>query len=204
MVDPAGDIEAMVEERRTASDPEVLAELRALEPLPPEGDRGWESDDLAVWRRGYLLVALAAVAAERGLHEAVPLVLERMCDGDPGEIMRGMRTSLEEAVAGDWPLLMRYCIEACAAPSPGTRYWAVDELAVLREPAAVPTLMRALQAPVDRVAEAAAFALNLTARDHAACRAQVHEALREAGEQRRNPRLLREADEVEGYSRTDA
>lgn len=162
--DSAEAIERIFREHADVSDAAVLAELRGLDVLPPDQGTTWERAD--TWNNAHILIALAAVAGERQLAEAVPLVLERMCFGDPGEVMRGVRHSLEDAVAGDWQLLAQHCEEACRSPQPGARLWAADELAVLREPRSLRVLITLLDDPVVEVAEAAAFALNGIARDH--------------------------------------
>lgn len=175
--DAATAIERLISERRALSDAAVLDELRGLDPLPSDQGATWQSEASSAWQRAHILLALAELAAQRGLAEAVPLVLERMCFGDPGELMRGVRHSLEEAVRGDWELLARQCQAACASPAPGARLWAADELAVLRDPLSVPTLIGLLDDPIVEIAEKASFGLSLIVREHPEVRTAITEGL---------------------------
>lgn len=76
--------------RQGSSDATILAELERLSPLADEVDPAW--DDERYWvESGYLYVALSDIAAERKLRPAARLLLERACNGDPGEMMRGLR-----------------------------------------------------------------------------------------------------------------
>lgn len=62
-------------------------------------------------RTFYLLGALAAL---RSLRAAIPLLLERACYGDPGEMMRGIRHTLEAIVKPQWDILTDECIQAAS------------------------------------------------------------------------------------------
>src|SRR5271166_5683913 len=87
-------IQDLVAERASWSDADVITEIGQLPPLADEGDPVW--NDEAYWSDfAYRYVALSDVAAERHLRPAVRLLLERACNGDPGEIMRGLRHALE-------------------------------------------------------------------------------------------------------------
>src|SRR5690349_13390208 len=93
------------------SDTKVLAKLRAIPPLPDEDDNSaWDQsywDDVA-----YHYLALWQVACGRRLREAIPLILDRACFGDPGETMRGMCHVLEGIVQPNWSELTPYCVAA--------------------------------------------------------------------------------------------
>ena len=126
-------IERMVELRKGCSDADILTELEALPPLSDEDDPCWDTEKYWV-EVAYPYIALGDLIAERKLREAVPMLLDRACFGDPGEIMRGLRNGLEAAVEGDWNYLADICISAARSERLGTRLWAIDELAVLDDP----------------------------------------------------------------------
>jgi HEAT repeat protein len=147
--------------RAQLSDAEVLAELSAIPPLADEDDPCWNDD--GYWHRvAYPYLALWNVAAERQLRAAIPLILDRACFGDPGEIMRNLCHAVEAIVKPEWSALTAPCVAALGSPRPGTRFWAAFELGRLRDPAAVPALERAAQDAVPEVREEAASALERT------------------------------------------
>lgn len=74
--------------------------------------------------------------------------------------MRGMRHSLEAAVWPDGSRLVSICIARCSSERVGTRYWAVDELGVLRDAIAMPTVLRMFD---DRDPEVAVVAFRAAA-----------------------------------------
>jgi hypothetical protein len=147
--------------RAGLSDAEVLAELTAIPPLADESDPCWEDD--GYWHSvAYPYLALWDVVAERQLRAAVPLILDRACFGDPGEIMRSLCHAVEAIVKPDWSELTAPCVAALASPRPGTRLWAAFELGRLRDPTAVPALVRAAQDAVPEVREQVMSALERT------------------------------------------
>jgi len=151
-------IERMVALRQDRTDLELLAELQQLPPLSDERDAAW--DDPSYWETvAYRFIALTDLVALRRLRAAVPLVLDRMCLGDPGEIMRGIRHSLEAAVAEDLGLLADFCLAASQSPRPGTILWAIDELIVLDDPRAEPVFQAALTSAVEDIRSRAAIGL---------------------------------------------
>jgi hypothetical protein len=119
------------------SDAEVLAAIDALPPLLDETDSQWDSDEYWV-SVAYPYLALADVAAQRRLLDAIRPLLDRACYGDPGEIMRGLRCSFEAIVKPDWSALADICLAAARSSRPGTRLWAIDELTVLEDQRARP------------------------------------------------------------------
>ncbi len=154
-------IDDLTTARARLSDDEVLAELTAIPPLADESDPCWDDD--GYWHLvAFPYLALWNVAAERQLRAAVPLILDRACFGDPGEIMRNLCHALEAIVKPHWPELTAPCIAALRSPRPGTRMWAAHELGRLRERAAIPALERAAQDEVPQVREWAASALERT------------------------------------------
>jgi hypothetical protein len=179
---PAEQIDALVKARATSSDASVLGELAAFAPLPDEASPAWADD--ATWARAYLFVALSDVCALRRLRRAVALLLERACYGDPGEMMRGLRHACEAIFDPDWADLAALCIERTASPRAGTRLWAMSQLAVLRDSAALPAIIVALRDPTGgspnglSVQGAAARALEMLCRQHSHLAPRAVAALR--------------------------
>ena len=181
---PMDHILALFEQRRSWPDDAIVEELVTLAVLPDEDDPAW--DDERTWREhADLYVALADVAAARRLRPALRLLLERASYGDPGEMMRGLRHSLEEIVAPDWQVLTDACMEATTYPQRGARLWAVSELGVLRDARALQTLIDALNDPADEVRLMACKSLKMVCQTNPLCRAPATEALtRYVSEQR--------------------
>jgi hypothetical protein len=143
-------IRELAAQRTARSDTEILAEIEALAPLADEADAAW--DDERYWRDvAYLYVALSDVAAERKLRPAVRLLLERACNGDPGEMMRGMRHAFEGIFNPDWAALGDVCMELAGSKRAGTRMWAMDQLMILNDPRARPVFEQALGDNVESV-----------------------------------------------------
>jgi HEAT repeat protein len=156
-------IRDLAAERAKCSDDEVLAEIESIPPLADESDTAW--DEPTYWSDfAYRYVALSDVAAERKLRAAVRLLLERACNGDPGEMMRGMRHSFEAIFAPDWRALGDVCMELCASKRAGTRMWATHQLMILDDPRAKPVFERALDDDNAEVRSAAAAGLERLAR----------------------------------------
>lgn len=156
-------IRDLAAERVNCSDDEVIAEIERIPPLADESDAAWDAP--TYWSNfAYRYVALSDVAAERKLRPAVRLLLERACNGDPGEMMRGMRRSFEAIFAPDWRALADVCMELCASERAGTRMWATDQLMILDDPRAKPVFERALNDDSAEVRDAAAAGLERLAR----------------------------------------
>lgn len=153
----------LVAERAGCSDAEVLAEIEQLAPLRDEGSSVW--DDQSYWIHFALrYVALADVAAARRLRPAVRLLLERACNGDPGELMRGLRHPCERIFDPDWSALADVCMELCQSMREGTRVWATHQLMILDDPRAKPVFERALNDEIEAVRSSAAAGLSRLAR----------------------------------------
>src|SRR5215831_9977162 len=135
-----------------------LAEIEQLPPLADEVDPAW--DDETYWS-GFACryVALSDVAAKRHLRLAVRLLLERACNGDPGEVMRGLRHAFERIFNPDWAALADVCIELSASKRPGTRLWAIQQLMILDDPRARQVFERALHDEIEQVRWRAAAGL---------------------------------------------
>lgn len=144
----------MIAERATRTDADILAEIEHLPALADEGDAPW--DDLKYWRDpAYRYIALSDLAAQRKLRPAVGLLLKRACNGDPGELMRGLRHAFEATFNPDWPALADVCVPLCEDERAGTRRWAIDQLMILDDARARPVFERALD---DECAEIRALA----------------------------------------------
>lgn len=157
-------IDEMAEARRALSDESILAELSTIPPLEDEDNPCWDTPEY--WHRAaYPYLALCSVAAERRLRNAIPLMLERACYGDPGEIMRGLCHSLEAIVRPNYGELSEPCLAAARSPSPGARLWAIFQLMRLREAQALPIFEEALRDSAARVRDEAENALEVL-REH--------------------------------------
>ncbi|HTO68148.1 MAG TPA: hypothetical protein VMM15_43580 [Bradyrhizobium sp.] len=148
----------MIAERASWSDADVLAELGQLPALVDESDPVW-TDETYWIDFAYRYVALSFVAAERRLRPAARLLLERACNGDPGEMMRGLRHPCERMFNPDWAALADVCIELSASERPGTRWWAIHQLMILDDPRARHIFDRALHDKVEEIREEAAIGL---------------------------------------------
>ena len=191
LIDPVISIERLKAERSGRADSAILDELRTLEPLPDEDDERWNQDE--TWSRAYLLIALADLLAARRLETGVGLVLDKMCLGDPGETMRGLRHSLEAAASPNWSRLAEACVARCSSERAGTRYWAVDELGVLRDPATLPTILQVFDDHEHDVAVAAFRSSAMLVGREPGLRARVIRELRGAGRRRSSLRAEAEA-----------
>lgn len=158
---PAQIVAGLADRYRQSSDPQIVAALGALPPLRDEDDPAW--DDEVYWSGvAYPYLALADVAAERRLWPAVRLLLDRACFGDPGEIMRGLRHSLEAIANPDWASLADACIAAITSAStrrPGTVLWAAEQLAILDDPRAFPVFEKLRHSEHARIREVAELGL---------------------------------------------
>lgn len=151
-------IRDLVAERASWSDADVIAEIEQLPPLADEGDSVW--DDQGYWSDfAYRYVALSDVAAERRLRPAVRLLLERACNGDPGEMMRGLRHAWEAIFNPDWAALADVCVELSASKRPGTRRWALHQLMILDDVRARQVFDKALQDEIGAIRRIAASGL---------------------------------------------
>jgi len=151
-------IRDLIAERASWSDADVIAEIEQLPPLADEDDPIW--NDASYWSDfACRYVALSDVAAERQLRPAVRLLLERACNGDPGEMMRGLRHALERIFKPDWVALADVCIELSASKRPGTRLWAIDQLMILDDPRARQVFDRALHDEIGEIREIAGIGL---------------------------------------------
>ncbi len=129
---------------------EILQKLQSLPPLADEEDAIWDDD--SYWMEiAYPYLALARAARERKLQDAIIPFLERACYGDPGEIMRGLRHSLEGIVNPNWDVLADKCLQTVSHERPGTRLWSLKELAVLDDPRARPYFEVAINSEFEEI-----------------------------------------------------
>ncbi|GMU66323.1 MAG: hypothetical protein AMXMBFR36_25970 [Acidobacteriota bacterium] len=155
---PAETIDRYVRERAVWPDAAILEELLALPALADEGDLIWEDD--GYWEStAYVFVALCEVAAERKLDGAMRLFLERAAFGDPGEIMRGLRHTLEAIVEPDWCRLADLCLVTARSARLGTRLWSIDALVALEDPRARPVFEAAIASGPAAIASVAEIGL---------------------------------------------
>jgi hypothetical protein len=154
-----------------------LVELNVLNVLPDETDPQWLEEGSPLWGRMGEFLAFADEVASRELTVGVRPLLDRACFGDPFETMRGLRHRLERAVGGRWHVLTEICVEATGSPRPGTRLWAINQLAILRDPAAIDCLGAALDDDEPRVREEACMAVEMLAQRHREVAAPLLERL---------------------------
>lgn len=140
------------------SDAQLIAKLQAFPPLPDEDDPNWAERDYWL-STASVYVALSEVCAGRRLRPSISLLLDRACYGDPGEIMRRLRHSLEAIVVPDWTYLADICLERARSPRKGTRLWAIDQLIVLDDPRARSVFENEIAAGVPLISEVAAIGL---------------------------------------------
>jgi HEAT repeat protein len=145
------------------SDDELLAAITSMAPLPDVDDLDPVWTDDANFERAELLLAIADSIGERRLVRAIQLVYERAAPGDVFEMLRGLRHGPELAVAPDWGRLVAILRPLARHPRAGTRRWAIDELGVLRDRAALPELLAALDDPEPIVRDAAITSLAMVA-----------------------------------------
>lgn len=155
--------DALHQELSKLSDAQIIAKLASVPALADEDDPVWNNEEY--WRmRAEIYVALSDISAERRLRSSIPLLLERACYGDPGEIMRGLRHRLEAIVSPDWACLADICLDLAGSPRKGTRLWAINQLATLEDPRAKPLFKRAIETESPLISEAAAGGLERLAR----------------------------------------
>lgn len=164
----------LYDERVEWPDERLLAELKGIPILPDEGDPAWNDD---TWHVAYLYSVHSDLAAARRLIAAIPLLYERACYGDPGEMMRGLRNRMEAIVDPYWAVLTKLSMQAAKYPQHGARLWAVDQLGVLRDPDAFDSLVEALSDSADLVRGAARLALEMTCQTNVGCRKEAIAAL---------------------------
>jgi hypothetical protein len=141
---PYQTINDLVQMRKKWSNEQILTELASLEPLPDEFaeneegfkiDSEWDNEETCekALNLAYLFVAHCDIAVYRQIELSVPLLLERACYGEVGELLRGIDKAFYHIVNQDLNKLSRYCIAAFSSPRKGTRMWAVRTLFWMRK-----------------------------------------------------------------------
>lgn len=181
-------------ELKTLSDADLLARIEALPPLADESDATW--DDQAYWDTAadsYL--ALRQAARARRLRPAASLLLDRAAYGDPGEIMRGLRHSLEAIYADDLKSLADVYLAAAKSPRLGTRMWAISGLMVLDDPRARRVFEASIQNDPPDIREIAEIALTrlVNPKKHEDEAAQLKAEFATAEEERRARNIAQDA-----------
>lgn len=153
-LDPSHILDSLMDAVKDTPDDQLLAQLALTGPLPDEDDPKWTSDQF--WVDVALpFDALARVACSRKLLQAVPLILDKMCYGDPGEIMRPVCHGFEYIVNPNWDELFPHYSQATESPRRGTRLWSLFCVARLRCEKSRPIFERCLVDSDDQVREAA-------------------------------------------------
>jgi len=177
-------INELYEARVGWSDEDILRELAGLPELPDGEDGPWFGEKGYLWaqqetlQNADLYLALARHVAVRRLKPGVRFLLERASYGDFGEIMRGMCHIFEAAFKGHYSELGDLCSELMHYPRPGTKLWALDQLARLRDRRAIPELLKALYYPVGPLCEYACMYLEWYYRDFADDRDEIERGLK--------------------------
>jgi hypothetical protein len=103
-------------------------------------------DDLLEYRE------LCEVVAIRKIKQAIPLLLERACCGDPGEVMRGLPDYLWATASPDLDFLVGTYLTSTRSFWAGARLYSIDGLGQLRrfhsgefDSSKVPTIDSALE-----------------------------------------------------------
>lgn len=177
-LDPLTMIEQYAKELSPLSDDELLRALRALAPLPPESHKDWNEE--STWLAAYRFLAFSDLCATRRIRASVPLLLDRASSGDPGEMMRGLRHTLEGIFDPDRSGLAAVLCESTKSASPGARRWALNELGTLRDSVASAAVMSRLVDEIEVVREEACFALRLICKAHPKLLGDARVACREA------------------------
>jgi HEAT repeat protein len=154
---------------RPLSDDELIARIKAVEPLPDAYDDhpAWLED--ATWDRAEFLLAAADAIGERRLVRAIASLFQRAALGDGYEMMQGLRHGPERAVAPDWRLLTSIMRPLTRDKRAGCRRWAVRELGLLRDSQALDDLVSALGDDEPLVRSEACMSLSMLSQAAHAC-----------------------------------
>lgn len=164
----------LLEDLRSVDDITLLALIEASPVLPDETEENWWHDDTDKnWELAYQFLAFAEVAAERRLVDAIEPLLERVCYGDPGEMMRTLRHSLEAIVKPHYSILTHICIKLVMSPNKGARFWSINELGILCDIEGVPALLSGLDDPVPNIVVEAVSSLFWLCKQHHEIREQI-------------------------------
>lgn len=140
---PAVGINRHAERLRSLTDDDLIDLLESMDPLPDADDLDPTWDEVA-FDEVELLIAAADAIGERRLVRAIAPLYERAALGDVFDMMQGIRHGPEKAIAPDWAQLTAIMRPLSRHPRAGCRRWAVRELGILRDPAALAELLAAL------------------------------------------------------------
>ncbi len=132
---PCEIIDDMVDARAKRSDRALLTELAALAALPHDDDDPiWNDANSQAWQNLYLYRALCEVLSnrKRKLKKAIPLLLDRACSGDPGEVMRNLPDFLWVIADHDRTFLIETYLSHANSSRAGARLYAIDGLGQFR------------------------------------------------------------------------
>jgi hypothetical protein len=191
-LNPSQIIQQMVVQRLVWPNEYILAELKAMPVLPDADDVLWEHEK--TWEQLDLYTALARVSGMKRLKEAIPLLLERACYGDPGERMRVLYPQLESAGNGDWNFLGNACCKAAKSHNSGARLWAIAQLADNRYRHLMHTVVEALDDSAQLVRVQACWSLLLMCSGDLDYKANAIASIHQYMSTRENPKEIQEAE----------
>jgi HEAT repeat protein len=164
------------------SDERLIARIAATDPLPDGGDDdpAWRED--ATWDRAEFLLAAADAIGERRLLRAIAPLFQRAALGDAYEMMQNLRHGPERAALPDWQALTSIMRPLTRYHRAGCRRWAVRELGILRDPAALEDLVSPLGDEQPLVRSEACMSLGMLGRAVPAARQQIRARLQDTVE----------------------
>jgi HEAT repeat protein len=170
---PADGIRSHRQVFESLSDDELIARIGATEPLPDadDDDPAWDED--ATWDRAEFLIAAADEVGDRRLMRAIAPLFQLASLGDAYEMMQGIRHGPERAAAPGWQALTGIMRPLTRHHRAGCRRWAVRELGILRDPAALDDLLSALEDEQPLVRSEACTSLGMLSEDAPALRRQI-------------------------------
>ncbi|WP_338874935.1 hypothetical protein WBJ53_04875 [Spirosoma sp. SC4-14] len=119
-------------ERESWTVSQVINELLALPPMPDEDDNLW--DYTKTWYEAEVFLADVNYAARHHLESVIPILYQKACYGDPGEILRGVfKNSVYDIASRDEEKVIHYAVQAYKSIRNGTRYWAVYSLSFFKD-----------------------------------------------------------------------
>ncbi|MBO0803045.1 MAG: HEAT repeat domain-containing protein [Nocardiopsaceae bacterium] len=174
---PADGIRSHRQAFESLTDDELIARIKATEPLPDadDDDPAWDED--ATWDRAEFLIAAADEVGDRRLMRAIAPLFQLASLGDAYEMMRDLRHGPERAAAPDWQALTGIIRPLTRHHRAGCRRWAVRELGILRDPAALDDLLSALGDEQPLVRSEACVSLGVLSAEAPALRPQIRARL---------------------------
>jgi len=139
------------------TDWELLSSIQSSAALPqgPWSDPGW--DDRTAFDGLCRLLAISDALGERQLVEGIPALMALAPLEDPWDLTQGLRHGIERAVNGDWHRLTNLLLPLTSHDRPGARRWAIDELGLLRDAAAVDALLAVAASDPEAIVRASTY-----------------------------------------------